>query len=98
MGWTAIFLLKKVVLTKRMSVDFLKPIMVNQELFVQGEVVEMRDDRNALVKAAITSPDGEISAESQGVFRVFSIEEATQLGILEKEILEEIREKFSKLS
>ena len=95
MGWTAIYILRKVVLTKRMTVDFLKPVKVNQELFVQGEVLEMCDDRNALVRASITSPAGEFCAESQGVFRVFTINEASQLGLLEKDILNEIQEKFS---
>ena len=98
MGWTAIYLLKKVVLTKRMTVDFLKPVFVNQELFVQGEVLEMCDDRNAHVRAAITSPEGDTCAESHGIFRVYAIDEALQMGLLDKDILLEINEKFSRLS
>ena len=58
----------------------------------------MTSEHHAIIKAAIYNPDEEICAESQGVFRVFAIEEAIQLGLLEKEILEEIREKFSQKS
>ena len=95
MGWTAIFLLKKAALTKRMTIDFLKPVIVKQELFVQGELVEMTSEHHAIIKAAIYNPHDEICAESQGTFRVFDIQEAIQRGLLEKDILIEMQEKLA---
>ena len=82
MGWSAIYLMKKVVLTKRLEVDFLKPTMVNQRLFVEGWVADRPDERHVVIQAAIQTPDQEISARSEGLFTLFPLDDAVSLGLL----------------
>jgi len=94
MSWTTIYLLKKLVLTKRMTVNFLKPTLVNQPLFVEGWVAERPDERHALIKAAIHTPDDEISANSEGVFTLFSFDDAVSHGFLEPSLSNEMLTKF----
>lgn len=91
MGWTAIYLMKKVVLTKRLSVDFLKPTPVNQPLFVEGWVADRPDDRHVLIQAAIHTQDDEISARGEGLFTLFSLDDALSRKLLDPEMTAEIR-------
>lgn len=95
MGWTAIFLLKKATLTKSITVDFLKPVFVNQELFVQGELVDMASEQHAVIRARMYNQDEEICAEGRGTFRVFDMDEAIQRGLLEENILLEMQKKLA---
>ncbi len=94
MGWSAIYLMKKVVLTKRLTVDFLKPTMVNQELFVEGWVAERPDDRHVAIHAAIHTKDKEISARGEGLFTLFPLDDAVSLGLLGPEMVAELRAAF----
>ena len=94
MGWSAIYLLKKVVLTKSMTVDFFKPTLVNQALFVEGRVVDRPDDRHVLVEAAIHNPDNEISARATGLFRLFALKDPMVRKLLGHELLAELSTLF----
>lgn len=94
MGWSAIYLMKKVVLTKRLTVDFLKPTLVNQALFVEGRVADRPDDRHVVIQAEILTQDEEISARSEGLFTLFSLDDAVSLGLLGPEMVDEIRINF----
>ena len=89
MGWSALYLLKKVVLTKRITVDFLKPIMVNQALFVEGRVAELPDDRHVLVQGAIHTPDNVLSARGKGLFTLFSTDDALVRELLGRDVIDQ---------
>jgi acyl-coenzyme A thioesterase PaaI-like protein len=94
MGWSAIYLMKKVALTKRLTVDYLKPTPVNQALFVEGRVADQPDARHVVIQAAIHTPDNEISARSEGLFTLFPLDDPVSLGLLGPEMVGEIRTGF----
>ncbi len=94
MGWAAIYLMKKVVLTKRLTVDFLKPTLVNQALFVEGWVADRPDERHVVIQAEIHTPNREVSARSEGLFTLFPLDDAVSLGLLGPEMVAELRTFF----
>jgi acyl-coenzyme A thioesterase PaaI-like protein len=73
MSWSAIYLLKRVPMTKSMTVDFLKPIYVGDPLRVEGTVIYNKDD------VCCTS--------AAGTFAVFSPAVAKRLSITDDESL-----------
>jgi uncharacterized protein (TIGR00369 family) len=83
MGWTGIYLLKKVTLTKSMTVDFIKALYVDHELMVEGKVVDSDNKREATIESFIYNKEGELCAKSIGTYRLFSPVVAKKLGIMD---------------
>lgn len=80
MGWSAIYLLKTLVLTKSISVDFLKPVFIEQELRAEGWVIEKRGDREAVMKGLLFDSSGTLCSRARGVFALFTPEMAGKFG------------------
>jgi uncharacterized protein (TIGR00369 family) len=74
MSWSAIRLLKRLILTKSMSVDFLKPVPIGMELTAVGRVRERVNDREAIVEGEIFNDSGEICARASGAVALFTME------------------------
>ena len=72
MSWSAIYLLKRVAMTKSMTVDFLKPVYVGNPLKAEGLVLEKKDV---------------CCASATGTFAVFSPAVAKRLSITDSESL-----------
>lgn len=94
MGWTAIYLLKRLVLTKSLQVQFAKPLFAGQMLWLAGRVEEKTSEREALLTAELFNPAGERCAVSQGVFALFTGDGAKKLGFLDPVLVDEITAKF----
>jgi len=94
MGWSAIYLMKKVALTKRLTVDYLKPTPVGQTLFVEGRASDQPDARHVVIQAAIHTPDNEISARSEGLFTLFPLDDPVSLSLLGPGMVDQIQTGF----
>ncbi|MBI5559497.1 MAG: PaaI family thioesterase [Deltaproteobacteria bacterium] len=90
MGWTAIYLLKRLVLTKSLQVRFEKPLFAGQLLWLEASIMEKKSEREALLAAEIFNPAGERSAVGEAVFALFTSEAAKNLGFLDGDLVEEI--------
>ena len=88
MGWAAIYLLKKFVLTKNMSVEFIKPVFIGSELKVEGKVLQMTGKREALMGGFIFGPDGDLCATSTGTFPLLTPALAKRLGVVDDTLIE----------
>jgi acyl-coenzyme A thioesterase PaaI-like protein len=66
MGWAALHLLHKMALTKSISVEFLKPAYVGQELRLEGSLLEFRSEREALMQSSLFNGDQELCARATG--------------------------------
>lgn len=97
MGWTAITVLRKVVLTKSMTVDFVKPIFADQEILVQAKLGDPGNGNYAELLGSIYNRDNRLCAESRGRFRIFSLEEAENLGFLYPDTLKELWARFGEV-
>ena len=82
MGWTGLYLLRQVTLTKNMTVEFVKAAYVGEPLKVYGNVIGTNGKRNAQIEGTITRDNGEVCARSRGDFTTLSPRLAIRLGIM----------------
>lgn len=87
MSWAAIHLLKKIILTKSVAINFIKPVYIGKLLTAKGRVVEVKSKREVLMEGLITNDSDEICARSQGTFVLFTAEVAKRLGMMDAEAL-----------
>jgi acyl-coenzyme A thioesterase PaaI-like protein len=88
MGWASVIVLKKLILTKTMSVDFFKPIFVKQEICVVGNILEVVNNREVVVQAAIYDCNQKLSAKSSSTVSLFTIAGIKKMGIFEDRLLD----------
>ena len=85
MGWAGIYFLKKVALTKKMTVEFRKALFVGEELKVEASVVKTMGKREAAIAGKITNGKNELCADSEGIFTLVSADVARRLNVLSDE-------------
>lgn len=73
MGWAGIYLLEQLTLTKTMTIDFEKAVMVGEALHCEAWVQERTGKREAIIHAAIYNADNEICARSRGTFTMLTL-------------------------
>jgi uncharacterized protein (TIGR00369 family) len=87
MSWAAIYLLKRITLTKSMTIDFLKPVYIGHPLKAEGKVLELRGRHEAVMEGILSDSDGTIYTRSTAHFAIFSPAVARRLGIANEEHL-----------
>jgi len=87
MSWGAIFLARRLVLTKSMTVNYHKPVPVSEMLRVEGSIKERTSPKEAVMSAKIFNAGGELCASSTGIFLLMDKERINKLGFVdEKEV------------
>lgn len=82
MSWTAICLSSRLILTKKMEVEFLRPVLINEEIFVEGWAEDDSiDDRSAVISAKIMDAKGRELARARGHFALLKKSSFERLGI-----------------
>ncbi len=84
MSWGAIFLLKRLVLTKNMTVTYHKPVPVGEILRVESSVKERISDKEGIMQAEVYKGDRELCASSVGTFFLMDKERINKLGIADE--------------
>jgi uncharacterized protein (TIGR00369 family) len=93
MSWAAIYLIKKVILTKQMTVEFLRPVTVGSSLRAEGRVRDISKPREAVMEGLLY--DGEIlCARSEGRYALLEPKVAAKFGMMGDEALEDIKRIF----
>jgi acyl-coenzyme A thioesterase PaaI-like protein len=90
MGWAAIFLTERFILTKSMTVSYHKPTLVHERLRAEAEIDERTSEREVRMKGRIINPKGEVSVSATGVFALFSPESIRKTGIIDAAQIEEL--------
>ncbi len=88
MGWSVIYLVQKIGVTKSMTVDFLKPLRVGEKLTIVGSVQEIQSERLVLVTGEIYSEEDTLCAIAHGTFATMSAQTAVRLGVMSSEYME----------
>jgi uncharacterized protein (TIGR00369 family) len=88
MGWAVIYLLKKIGVTKSMTVDFMKPVHVGEQLTVIGTIEEVRSERQIMVTGAIYTDGETLCAKATGDFAAMPAKTAVRLGVMSSEYME----------
>jgi uncharacterized protein (TIGR00369 family) len=88
MSWAVIFLSKKFVLTKQMTIQFHRPVYVGSTLSAIGYIKEKTGERKAIVKGELFDDEGKLCASSEGEFVLYAKEQFARLGIIPEEDLQ----------
>lgn len=81
MSWTAICMTARLILTKKMEVEFLRPVLINEEIFCEGWSEEIINDRSAVISAKIMDSAGTELARAKGHFALLKKTSFERLGI-----------------
>jgi acyl-coenzyme A thioesterase PaaI-like protein len=83
-AWTVIYLRQKFMLTKKIQVDFLKPVYVDSEIFTEGKIIQKISEREYEVEANLYNSEFDLCAKSMGSIVLLSKEQ-----LIKKEIIAE---------
>lgn len=87
MSWAAIILTKRFILTKKMTIEFQRPIYVESALCGIGSIKE-KTGRKAIVTGELFDDQGRLCATAEGAFVLFTKDQFAKLDILQAEYLE----------
>jgi acyl-coenzyme A thioesterase PaaI-like protein len=90
MGWYVLHLLKKIPLTKTITVKFLKPVYVDEEIRIEGVPLKIQNERKGLLQSFLYNKDNEVCAIAKGVFALFTVDTMRKRGILDEKILQNV--------
>lgn len=89
MSWGAIFLTRRFILTKTMTVNYHRPVMAGEKLRVESCIENRVSERECIMTGKIFNSKGELSTTSSGTFAVFTVDSMKKMGIMnEKDINE----------
>ncbi|MCK5312120.1 MAG: PaaI family thioesterase [Desulfobacteraceae bacterium] len=94
MSWSVLHLLGKLFLTKSIKVNFKKPLTINTPLITSGYIVEQKSDRAVTMAADICDENGGLYASGQGEFVLFTPEQFTELGVIDKKQIKRMTDAY----
>ena len=83
MSWAAIHLLDKIIVTRTMTVEFIKPIHIGQQLKAEGKILKIVNRKEVLMEGGLSSHDGNLCASARGSFALLKPNVAERLGIVD---------------
>jgi uncharacterized protein (TIGR00369 family) len=87
MSWAALHFVKRITMTKSMSMEFLKPVYIRTPLRAEGKVLEIIGKHEAVMEGILYNDKGAPCAKSTANFAVFSPKIAKRLGIADEHSL-----------
>ncbi|MEN6439197.1 MAG: PaaI family thioesterase [Syntrophobacter sp.] len=95
MGWSAIYLLKRMTLTKSISIDFLKPVYSQTRLRAEGRLVEVKSEREALMEGLLFDSNDSLRSRAFGTFALFPPDAAKKMGMMDELSVESVERLIS---
>ena len=90
MGWAGLAILKRLVVSRSMSVDFLKPVFIGKEIRVEGKIGSIDSERKATLQGCIYNDNSEICAQSSSIASLFTIESVKKMGVINENMLADL--------
>ena len=87
MSWTAIQLLHKMILTKSVTVDFLRPLFTGRKVEARGRIHSEVSAREAIVESSIFDDSGTCCSKARGMFALITPEFARKRGLISEEAI-----------
>lgn len=81
MSWAALHFLKRITMTKSMTMEFIKPVQIQRPLKAEGKVLEVTGKHDAVMGGILYDADAEVCVKSTANFSIFSPAVARRLGI-----------------
>ena len=82
MGWAGIYFIKKITLTRKITVEFKKSLFVGDELKAEASVLKTNGKREALLGGFLYNSQGELCAQAEGTFTLISTGVAKRLNVI----------------
>lgn len=90
MGWTVLHLLKQMTLTRMITVEFLKPVYVGEEIRIEGRPFEVRGEREAVMRGLLFNQKDELCARATGHFAIFTVEAIRERALVDEKVLQDV--------
>jgi uncharacterized protein (TIGR00369 family) len=90
MSWAAIHLIKSIIVTRTMRVDFLKPVFIGQQLKAVARISEILSRKEALLQGDLYNAEKVLCATARGSFALLKPKVAEKLGIAGAEEIREL--------
>ncbi len=87
MSWAAIQLLRKMILTKSVTVDFLRPLFTGRRIEARGRIHKKVNSREAIVESAIFDDTGTCCSKGRGTFALITPEFARKQGLISEKAI-----------
>ncbi|MBN2223813.1 MAG: PaaI family thioesterase [Deltaproteobacteria bacterium] len=87
MGWGALVILGKLVLSKSISVEFLSPVIAGKEIRVEGGVREVIGERKGVLQGFIYSDNDVLCARATSDVSLFTMDYIRKMGALDEAML-----------
>jgi len=91
MAWTGIYLLKKVVVTKSMNVEFLKPLYITDKLKAEGKIFQINKRTEGVMHGFIFNQKGDLCAKATGYYALFNMDTIKRIKIISEEGLNVVK-------
>ena len=90
MSWSALYLLKKVIVTRTITIEFIKQVHIKEELKAEGRVLELRSEKEAIMEGSIYNHKGDLCTRSTGNFALLKPKIAIRLGVVDETALKDL--------
>ena len=87
MSWTAHHLLKKLILTKSIHIDFHRPVHVERDIRCEGRIKSINSPREGVLEAVIYDADEKACATGTGTFALLTPALARRLGVIDEQVI-----------
>jgi hypothetical protein len=87
MGWGALVILGKLVLTKTISVEFKNPVLADTEIRVEASVKETSGERKGVMQGFIYGNDDTLCARATSEASLFAMDYVKKMGALDGKML-----------
>ncbi|MGW8193115.1 MAG: PaaI family thioesterase [Desulforhopalus sp.] len=87
MGWSVIYLFKKLGLTKSMTVNFIKPVWVNSRITVVGGAAQDPQGRTVAMVGEVYNEEDILCANATSEFAIIEPKLAVRLGVVGSEYM-----------
>jgi acyl-coenzyme A thioesterase PaaI-like protein len=95
MSWSAIHLLKRLILTRTMTVEFIQPVPPDTPLRTEGWIDRRIKNTEAVVAAALYNKD-EVCARSTGRFALLSSKLMRRMKIMDERIVDDFSQHYER--
>ena len=92
MAWTAIYLTRSFMLTKNMTVTYLKPVHIEKQVSTIGWVHEQKGPKEIVLKSEIYNENNQLCTEAIGTYALFSTKLARKLKLMDESSTEKFNE------
>ncbi|MGV8074090.1 MAG: PaaI family thioesterase [Syntrophobacteraceae bacterium] len=90
MGRVIIHILKRVALTKSITVNFMKTVYIGRKLRAEARVFELISEREGVLEAFLTDDEGNVCATAKGTFALYDPQLALKRGMLDEDTLADL--------